>query len=36
VAAERIARELTRGVVVCILPDGAERYLGDPSWEEGA
>jgi len=35
VAAERIARELTRGVVVCILPDGAERYLGDPLWEEG-
>lgn len=34
VAAERIARELTRGVVVCILPDGAERYLGDPLWEE--
>ena len=36
VAAERIARELARGVVVCILPDGAERYLGDPLWEEGA
>jgi len=35
VAAERVAREITRGVVVCVLPDGAERYLGDPLWEEG-
>jgi cysteine synthase B len=35
-AAERVAREITRGLVVCILPDGAERYLGDPLWEEGA
>jgi cysteine synthase B len=34
VAAGRIARELARGVVVCVLPDGAERYLGDPAWEE--
>jgi len=32
---ERVAREITRGVVVCVLPDGAERYLGDPLWEEG-
>jgi cysteine synthase B len=35
VAAGQVARELTRGVVVCILPDGAERYLGDTPWEEG-
>jgi cysteine synthase B len=34
VAAEQVARELTRGVVVCILPDGAERYIGDAAWEE--
>jgi cysteine synthase B len=33
VAAERLGRELERGVVVAILPDGAERYLGDPLWE---
>jgi cysteine synthase B len=33
VAAERVARELERGVVVAILPDGAERYLSDPLWE---
>ncbi len=33
VAAERVARELERGVVVCVLPDGAERYLGEPLWE---
>ncbi len=33
VAAERVARELDRGVVVAILPDGAERYLGDSGWE---
>jgi cysteine synthase B len=36
VAAERVARGLAAGVVVAILPDGAERYLGDPMWEEGA
>ena len=35
VAAERIAREIAHGVVVCVLPDGAERYLGDPLWTEG-
>jgi cysteine synthase B len=33
VAAERVARALTRGVVVAILPDSAERYLGEPLWE---
>jgi cysteine synthase B len=35
VAAERLARGLTRGVVVAILPDGAERYLSEPAWSEG-
>jgi cysteine synthase B len=34
VAAERVARSLTRGVVVAILPDGAERYMSEPMWEE--
>ena len=34
VAAGRVARGIERGVVVCVLPDGAERYLGDPAWEE--
>jgi S-sulfo-L-cysteine synthase (O-acetyl-L-serine-dependent) len=34
VAAERVARGLTRGVVVAILPDGAERYLSEPMWAE--
>jgi cysteine synthase B len=34
VAAERVARELSSGVVVTILPDGAERYLGEPLWSE--
>jgi cysteine synthase B len=33
-AAERVARELENGMVVAILPDGAERYLGDRMWEE--
>jgi cysteine synthase B len=33
VAAERLAQRLERGVVVVVLPDGAERYLGDPHWE---
>ncbi len=34
VAAERVAHGLTRGVVVTILPDGAERYLSEPLWAE--
>jgi len=34
VAAERVARELTSGVVVTILPDGAERYLDEPLWND--
>jgi cysteine synthase B len=36
VAAERLAREIPRGVIVAILPDSAERYLGEPHWTEGA
>jgi cysteine synthase B len=34
VAAARVARALTHGVVVCVLPDGAERYLSEPLWED--
>ncbi len=34
VAAERVARTLADGVVVCVLPDSAERYLSEPLWEE--
>lgn len=34
VAAERVARGLVRGLVVAILPDGAERYLSEPAWRE--
>ena len=34
VAARRVARGITRGVVVAILPDGADRYLSDPLWSE--
>jgi S-sulfo-L-cysteine synthase (O-acetyl-L-serine-dependent) len=33
VAAADVARTLERGLVVCILPDGAERYLSDPLWD---
>jgi cysteine synthase B len=36
VAAEREARGLAEGVVVVILPDGAERYLSEPLWAEEA
>lgn len=36
VAAERVARELASGVVVAVLPDGAERYLSSPLWREDA
>ncbi|MGH7730762.1 MAG: PLP-dependent cysteine synthase family protein [Candidatus Eiseniibacteriota bacterium] len=31
-AVERLARGLSHAVVVAILPDGAERYLSEPSW----
>jgi S-sulfo-L-cysteine synthase (O-acetyl-L-serine-dependent) len=34
IAAERVARALASGVVVTILADSAERYLGDPMWSE--
>ena len=34
VAAREVARDLSRGVVVTILPDGAERYLDEPMWRE--
>ena len=34
VAAARVARELARGLVVAILPDRAERYLSEPTWED--
>lgn len=33
VAAAEVARELTHGVVVVILPDGAERYLSESLWD---
>ena len=36
VAAERAARGLGHGIVVAILPDGAERYLSEPTWETAA
>jgi cysteine synthase B len=36
VAAERVARELAHGLVVAMLPDGAERYLGEPAWRGDA
>lgn len=34
-AALRTARQLERGVVVTVIPDGGSRYLGDPFWTEG-
>jgi cysteine synthase B len=34
--AAKLARTLTHGVIVAILPDGAERYLGDPMWRGGS
>src|SRR5262245_23921975 len=34
VAARNVAHGLERGVVVAILPDGAERYLSEPLWNE--
>ena len=30
----KIARELESGVVVAILPDGADKYLSESFWEE--
>ena len=34
VAAERVARGLDHGLIVAILPDGAERYLSEPLWQD--
>jgi len=34
VAAERVAQGLQSGVIVAILPDGAERYLSEPLWKD--
>ena len=34
VAAANVARETEHGCVVCVLPDGAERYLSEPLWQE--
>lgn len=34
VAAVQVARTLRSGLVVAILPDGAERYLSEPLWQE--
>lgn len=33
-AALEVARSLDEGVVVAILPDGGDRYLGEPYWTE--
>jgi cysteine synthase B len=30
----RVARELESGVVVTVLPDGADKYLSESFWEE--
>jgi cysteine synthase B len=30
-----VARQLTRGTVVTVLPDGADRYVGERFWDEG-
>jgi cysteine synthase B len=35
VAALRVARELTEGIVVTLFPDGGEKYLSEPFWEDG-
>ena len=32
-AARKIAREINEGVIVCVLPDGGERYLSTVSWD---
>jgi cysteine synthase B len=32
-AARKIAQELDEGVIVCVLPDGGERYLSTVKWE---
>ena len=30
----KVTRELTRGVIVTIFPDGGEKYLSDNFWKE--
>jgi len=35
-AALKVARELTSGVVVAILPDNVMKSLADPQWVEQA
>lgn len=32
-AAQKIAQELDAGVIVCVLPDGGERYLSTVAWD---
>lgn len=32
-AARQVAREIEQGVIVCVLPDGGERYLSTVNWE---
>ncbi len=34
VVAQRVARDRPGARVVAILPDAAERYFGDPLWED--
>jgi cysteine synthase B len=34
VAASRVASSLASGTVVTVLPDGGERYLSEPFWDE--
>jgi cysteine synthase B len=35
VAALRVARDLTEGIVVTLFPDGGGKYLNEPFWEDG-
>ena len=35
-ASLQVARRLTRGVVVTVFPDGAEKYLTEPFWNVDA
>jgi len=29
-------KKLTDGIVVTLFPDGGEKYLSEPFWEDGA
>jgi cysteine synthase B len=31
----QVARTLTEGTIVTVLPDGGSRYLSDSFWDEG-